>query len=421
MGSARSLACDVGAVVAAIVVVMSPTAGAAPTGWVLFLPPITAAFEQQSYWAGQVAVLRVYTRTPTLTLTIGRADSATPQDNLMSGRTVEGPIAVKPDALLDVHVGKWPSGVYFARLDSADGRAGFAPFILRPRRFGTSRVAVVLPTNTWQAYNFRDSDHDGVGDTWYASPRIDRVDVTRPFLDNGVPRTYRSYDAGFLEWFDRVPRAADFFTDADLDRGPSGGQLARMYDLIVFPGHEEYVTEREYDSIIAYRNAGENLLFLSADNFFRRVLREGRWLVRVQRWRDVGRPESALVGAQYLNWFQNRFPNRPFVVVGEQRAPWLFAGTGLQNGSSFGRYGIEVDARTPSSPPGTEVLATIHDIFGPGESAEMTYYTTPEHAQVFDAGAINFGGTTAFPIPGRLLDNLWAHLTRPARLRRSPT
>jgi len=393
---------------------MSPTAGAAPpTGWILFLPPIEAAFQRQSYWAGQIAALRVYTRTPTLDLTIARADSVTPQDNLMAGRTIEGPIPVKPRALLDVRIGSWPSGLYFARLDAAGGRAGFAPFVVRPRRFGTSRVAIVLPTNTWQAYNFRDSDHDGVGDTWYASARIDRVDVTRPFLDNGVPRTYRGYDAGFLDWFDRAPRVADFFTDADFDRGPSGARLARMYDLIVFPGHEEYVTEHEYDSTIAFRNAGGNLLFLSADNFFRRVLREGRWLVRAQRWRDVGRPESALVGAQYVNWFQNRFPNRPLVVVGEHRAPWLFAGTGLHNGSAFGLYGIEVDAKTAASPPEAEVLATIHNIFGPGESAEMTYYTTPQHAKVFDAGVLNFGGTAAFRIPARLLDNLWAQLTRP--------
>lgn len=401
-------------VVAVVVVLLLPAAGVArQSGWVLVLRPIEAAFERQSYWSGQVATIRVYDRVPRLELTIERADSITTQDNLMVGTTVRGPIVEDHPSLLSLRLGDWPSGLYFARLDSADGRVGFAPFIVRPRRFGESRVAVVLPTNTWQAYNFRDSDRDGVGDTWYASPRIDRVDVTRPFLDNGVPRTYRSYDAGFLDWFERAPRSADFFTDFDLDRGPSGRQLARMYDLIVFPGHEEYVTEREYDSIIAYRNAGGNLLFLSANNFFRRVLRRGRWLVRVERWRDVGRPESALVGAQYVNWFQNRFPNRPLVVVGEHRAPWLFAGTGLHNGSAFGRYGIEIDARTRASPPGTEVLATIHDIFGPGNSAEMTYYTTPQHAKVFDAGVINFGGTTGFPIPARLLDNLWAHLTRP--------
>jgi hypothetical protein len=384
-----------------------------PSDWIQVFPPVVASFTQSSYSSGQVATLDVYTRVRGLTLTIGRADSVPTRDDLLTGEEVQGPVRVSSGPRLLVRIGAWPSGLYFARLDSADGQLGFAPFVVRPRRFGANRIAVFLPTNTWQAYNLRDSDRDGVGDSWYASPRIERVDVTRPFLDNGVPPHFRGLDAGFLEWFDRVPRAADFFSDADLNAGPSGDQLARMYDLIVFPGHEEYVTEREYSSITRYRDLGGNLIFLSADSFFRRVRREGRWLVRLQRWRDVGRPESALVGAQYLNWNENRFPNRPLDVVGSNRAPWLFAGTGLHNGSRFGLYGIEIDARTAASPRGTEVLATITNIFGRGESADMTYYETGNGAKVFDAGVMNFGGTTAFPIPGRMLDNLWARLSSP--------
>lgn len=385
----------------------------APPGWVEVFPPIEAAFARSSYSSGQFATLAVSTHVRDLTLTIERADSLTSRDNLSVGRSFEGPVMVPSRPRLVIRIGSWPSGVYFARLESADGHVGLAPFVLRPRAFGASRIAVVLPTNTWQAYNFRDSDHDGVGDTWYASPRIDRVDVTRPFLDNGVPPHFRELDAGFLEWFDRVPRAADFFSDADLAAAPSGDRLAQLYDLIVFPGHEEYVTAREYAVITRFRDLGGNLLFLSANNFFRGVRREGRWLVRLERWRDVGRPESALVGAQYLNWFQNRFPNEPLRVVGANRAPWLFQGTGLHNGSRFGRYGIEIDARTAASPAATEVLATVPDIFGPGESAEMTYYQTSNGAKVFDAGVMNFGGTAAFPIPGRMLDNLWSMLSRP--------
>jgi hypothetical protein len=50
--------------------------------------------------------------------------------------------------------GAWASGLYFVRITTDDNRVGYAPFILRPRRLGTERVAVVLATNTWQAYNF---------------------------------------------------------------------------------------------------------------------------------------------------------------------------------------------------------------------------------------------------------------------------
>src|SRR6185503_5204998 len=157
---------------------------------------------------------------------------------------------------------------------------------------------------------------------------------------------------------------------------------------------------------------GGNLLFLSANNFFCRVRREGSRLVREQLWRDVGRPEAALVGVQYV---ASDYGQRqgPFVVRGADAAAWAFEGTGLANGSSFGRYGIELDARTAASPPGTTLLAEIKDLMGPGRSAEMTYYDTPAGAKVFAAGVLNFAASLGSPEVDRLLANVWARLTVP--------
>jgi hypothetical protein len=208
----------------------------------------------------------------------------------------------------------------------------------------------------------------------------------RPFLDDGVPPHFRAYDRGFLHWLAKRHRAVDYLADDDFKRIGSGDRLARLYDLVVFPGHEEYVTTHAYDVLERFRNLGGNLAFLSANNVFYRVERRGRWLVRTGRWRDLGRPEAALVGVEYLRWNENRYRNAPYVVTGTQRAPWLFAGTGLQNGDRFGSFGIEVDTRTANSPRSVRVLARIPDVFGTGRSAEMTYYTTPRGAKVFAAG-----------------------------------
>jgi hypothetical protein len=104
---------------------------------------------------------------------------------------------------------------------------------------------------------------------------------------------------------------------------------------------------------------------------------------------------------------------KPFVVSGASQAPWLFANTGLQDGSTFGRYGIEIDARSPASPPGTIVLARIPDLLGPGKTAEMTYYETPAGAKVFAAGAINFAASATMPPVSTMLENLWNRLTVP--------
>jgi hypothetical protein len=89
----------------------------------------------------------------------------------------------------------------------------------------------------------------------------------------------------------------------------------------------------------------------------------------------------------------------------------LFKGTGLTNGEKFGRFGIEADARAPSSPSGIKLLARIKDIFGPGKSAEMTYYRTSRGAKLFAAGVLNFVSTGVDrSLLDKLLTNLFAKL-----------
>jgi N,N-dimethylformamidase beta subunit-like, C-terminal len=368
-----------------------------------------AAFTARSYASGTVASLALWAHAPRVTIRfyrVGPERRRAPRDDVLLGVPAGPATTVSWKHLLSVRVPTGPSGLYFARLTTAGGRVGYAPFVLRPRRLGSARVLVVEPTNTWQAYNFRD------GDTWYADPHYNGVDLRRPFLRHGVPPHFRHYDLGFLRWFARAGQAADFVADDDL-QNLSGQELARRYDLVVFPGHEEYVTTHVWDAIARYRNLGGNLAFLSANDFFYRVERRGTRLYRTGRWRDVGRSDAALIGAGYVGWFENTFKNGPYVVTGAKTAPWLFAGTGLRNGASFGSYGIEIDQRTRRSPPHTQILAGARNLFGPGRSAEMTYYETPAGAKVFSAGAINFGGSAEWPVVSRLLDNLWRRLSRP--------
>jgi hypothetical protein len=369
-----------------------------------------AAFLRRSYAPAEIARLVVWRGSPTR-VRVYRVGGAGGREAL-AGEPVSDELAVRGTRIA-IRVGDWPSGLYDARLSGAGGRVGHATFVVRPRRLGLHRIAVVLPTNTWQAYNRRDVDGDGSGDTWYESPAVERVDLTRPFLDGGVPPHFRGYDRGFLRWLARTGKEVDVLADDDVERIRDGAQLARLYDLVVFPGHEEYVTTHAHDVVRDYRDLGGNLAFLSANNVFYRVERRGKWLVRTGRWRDLGRPEAALTGAGYVGWSLGYYPNRRYVITGAHVVPWLFRDTGLRNGDSFGVYGIEIDARSSSSPAGTRVLARIADAFGPGRSAEMTYYTTPHGAKVFSAGVLNFGGSALWPTVSRLLENLWAEVSRP--------
>ena len=128
------------------------------------------------------------------------------------------------------------------------------------------------------------------------------------------------------------------------------------------------------------------------------------------RWRDIGRPEAALVGSQYVGWDEDKYANHPYRVVNTAAAPWLFAGTKLHVGSLLGRYGIEIDEPNDVSPAGTHVLAVIPNEFGRGKPADMTIYRQGR-STVFDAGAMNFGASAHWPSVSRLVSNLWSHLS----------
>ena len=377
-----------------------------------------AAFQQRSYAPGERAALRLWTVVPNVKAQFFHAGPErlrSPRDDVLGGVPVGRAFSLAKSSAQRLTVPHGPSGLYFLQLTAPRGKLGYAPFVLRPVRLGERRVLVVLPTNTWGAYNFRDVDGDGVGDTWYADPHYNGVDLTRPFLNRGVPPHYRGYDRGFLQWLAHTGKRPDFLADDDLER-LSGQRLARLYDLIVFSGHEEYATKHVWNAIRDYRNAGGNLAFLSANDLFYRIVRHGHKIDRIGHWYDFGRSDASLIGAGYVGYYErfgNHYRNRPYTVTGALLAPWLFHGTGLRNGDPFGSYGIEINQKTSDSPPRTQVIARIPDQFGPGKSAEMTYYTTPKGAKVFSAGAINFGGSAQLPVVSRLLENLWRHLRRP--------
>jgi N,N-dimethylformamidase beta subunit-like protein len=388
--------------------------GRAPTAEEL-RPSVEAAFARESYRPGRVASLRLFNRAPGVTVQVFRVGSEsepTRGGSELQGAAVSQPRAIgatRPGRVVRVPVGHWPSGLYFARLDAADGRAGFAPFVVRPRALGEQRVAVVLPTLTWQAYNLRDDDGDGNGDSWYAHWKVRTVRLGRPFLNRGVPYNFRSYDLPFLEWLDRTGKEVDVLSDADLAAARSPRALARAYDLMVCPGHHEYVTTREYDLVKSYRNRGGNLMFLSANDFFWRVVRHGRTIERAKRWRDLGRPEAALIGVQYRGNDRGTHRGR-WIVRRAPAAAWVFAGTSLSAGDGFSNGGIEIDKTSAASPKGVQVLAEIPNLFGPGFTAQMTYYETRAGAKVFAAGAFTLAGTAREPKVALVLENLWARL-----------
>jgi hypothetical protein len=390
------------------------------SGLVVRVQGIDAGFLARSYPLGGTATVGISTDAKRVRLQLFSFASL-PKPTVHDLRT--GGVAVAPAVQL-----AWPrrgssvqfvdisaagiaeSGLYFLRVTSPDRRVGYAPLILRPRTLGEHKVAVVLSTNTWQAYNFLDANGDGWGDSWYVGGASRTVDLRRPFLDFGVPFRFRDWDLSFISWLSRTGKQVDFLTDDDLERVASGDALRRAYDVVVFPGHEEYVSGHAYDVVTRYRDLGGDLMFLSANNFFWKVTRSGQTLRRVAMWRKLRKPEASLVGVQSAASSYGS-SLAPYVVQGAATSPWAFAGTGLRNGSSFGRYGFEIDARAPSSPAATRVLARIPNAIG-SHDAEMTYYEAGSGARVFAAGTLNFTASITDPTVSRLVDNVWSRLAR---------
>ena len=216
------------------------------------------------------------------------------------------------------------------------------------RRSRPSGSRSCCPTTTWQAYNYYDRNGDGFGDTWYSLWAQKRIDLDRArTCAVACPSAIRSYDVQFLHWLASRGHAVDTYADEDIDAVPDARRRCeRAYDLIVFPGHTEYVTQRLYDLVERYRDLGGRLMFLSANNFFRRVVRSGthaRADRRVARRRHgPSRPcsepsTSRTTAASGSSPSPSPAPTRP---PGRSPAP-------ASRTAPSSAYGIEIDATTP--------------------------------------------------------------------------
>ena len=283
---------------------------------------VDAGFTAESYVASSAARLAIETDATSLTLQTFRAggeDTRTHSDTLMNGVPVDQPVTIEwkarhRRATLNRALGPWPTGVYFVKLTANDGRIGYAPFVIRPTTLGErSRVAVVMPTNTWQAYNFRDADGNGWGDTWYAKGAQSTARSAACSSGAACRRSGASTTSTSSAGCASTGKQPDILTETDLETIRTAEELISHYDFVIFPGHSEYVTRHEYDLMRNFRDLGGNLAFLSANNFFWQVQLQGRTLRRTRLWRDLGRPESSLIGVQYRGNDDGKL-QRPFIV-----------------------------------------------------------------------------------------------------------
>jgi hypothetical protein len=355
----------------------------------------------------------------------------------------------------------WPSGVYLALLTGQ--QSGYQSYIIFTVRddAGASPYVFQIAMNTYQAYNAWGGKslypYNSTGQI-----RAYKVSFNRPYDDNYGAGQFFTYEYNMVRFLESEGDNISYVTDVDVHENPNL-LLSHNGDLMV--GHSEYWSYPMRTNVLAARDAGVGLGFVSSNNMYRQVRFEPStqggladrtmvcykdytidpvylagdpsmyYLVTADAWRNypTNLSEDAVIGIMYQNDNVG-----PADIIISDASSWLFNGTGLQNGSHItGLLGREVDHlyNDATTPPGIALIGhTPYSLTGDPTVyyGDMTVYTAPSGATVYAAGTfyLSWGvdsydghATTVSPAVQQMMRNLLANFVtvKPPVVSFSPT
>ncbi|MEV0714184.1 N,N-dimethylformamidase beta subunit family domain-containing protein, partial [Asanoa sp. NPDC050611] len=232
----------------------------------------------------------------------------------------------------------------------------------------------------------------------------------RPIRDSGLPHLVE-HDIGFVQWAEKHGDDVSYATSEDLDNGRVD---PGHYRAVIFCGHDEYWTVAMRRAVVAARNGGTSVVFLSANNCYWRVRygvsakrpddrvisctkdrpRPGKPVPLMTQWRMAGSPEQELIGAQYVSVVDGRAP-----LVVRDSAHWFWAGTGSQDGDEipdvvWGEADQVVpDVPLPEATQSAILASSPYHRKGEVRQHHTTLYQAPSGAWVFAAGSLGWSAT----------------------------
>jgi hypothetical protein len=317
----------------------------------------------------------------------------------------------------------WTSGVYLAKLTtSISRREQYIIFVVRDDS-RHSDVFFKVAFATYQAYN------NWGGKSVYASNSTAndparKVSFNRPFADGFGAGRFFTYEIDMLRFLERNGYDVTYCTNIDVH---DDIKLSLTHRALISVGHDEYwsFAERRHTEIA--RDRGVSLGFFGANAVYWQVRYEPSTLNAVPhrtlvayksfavredpyyqqaatrpystiRFRDLGRPEDALIGVMY----NAVWPVDTDLEV-KDASSWVYAGTGLRAGDRIpGLVGYEVDEIFGDQPANTILLArtlVVGRNMNQGFS-DMTVYTADSGATVFATGTQQWSwGLDAFDPP----------------------
>jgi hypothetical protein len=309
------------------------------------------------------------------------------------------------------------SGLYHYDVTDPAGDRFRAPVVVRNATFPVDHppphtALLVWPYLTWRAYNGYDADLNGIPDSWYQFWRQRRVSLVGTILPGGQEDDYQAA-APFSSWLcSREPRV-ESITDVELRNVPLS--TLRRYAAIVYPGHSEYYEPATYDLLKRYRDGGGKLVILQANPFYRQVRLDRAHNTMVMTDFDArqGRSDFALAGVGYDGCCFPRSRAQPYVAAAGAdfaRVRWLFRGTGIGAGESFGYAGSESDRIDPELTPRDHIVAARAIVTGKrGVINAALVWSHAGRGQVLATGNYDFLRMRR-SLTWTLLDNIWRKL-----------
>lgn len=316
-------------------------------------------------------------------------------------------------------------GLYAMRLEGPYGMHRYVTFIIKPA-VPTNPIAVILPTNTYHAYNTWGlhsqycDDLSGVRTLSLRTPSTEKNVVSTSLMEHTLYS-----DILLTRWMTSENIPFDVYNDTDLHLISDWTH----YDAIVLGSHPEYWSEAMRQHAMDYIAGGGRLIYTGGNGVYERVYFStdlGKISFRKSTGaRDnfgaLGLPASQLVGVNYTS--ASWFTFAPYTVLRDHP---LLNGTGIAVGDQFGHNGYNTAASgwEIDTLLGLDGEATPEQVIARGTNsgggASMIFMETPAGGWVFSASSISFNGVLGADAPtAGIMRNVFALALQPTAVERT--
>lgn len=280
-------------------------------------------------------------------------------------RTLTSPKSITVDS-------KMVPGQYLLKLRSQKRASTFVPLVVTGS--GANDLTFVSSVLTWQSYNQWGGESLYKGADGNRETAASVVSFDRPYDGDGSGQ-FRYMEQPLVTLMEKAGLDINYITDLEVDSNPEVFAQTRS---IVLGGHSEYWTRgmrQHFDSAVA---SGINLIVFGGNTGYAVTEIKSRDISGRTPYREIGQPESLLLGSQYF-----AMAIRKDLVSNNV---WPFSVLGI-DAQIKGVYGYEADTAMGTVGPGVQVLARA--VISPTEKgfvAMSTYYTAPSGAAVVNMG-----------------------------------